>query len=483
MCSLSSLPAANAAFRRSRLPSGLALRYYLSLRPRPPLLFLHYTLTMEFPEPFPLPRSVSRSDHPSRRRRVSLSGKLLNFISPKPKSPPELPPRPLISHPQPLQSRVPARPKRDFRQLGATTDENVPPRPLSRPRLLSNQSTASIHTVREQDSVLPSKNSKLHVPPRRDVRPLKSALKKSASENDAPPSPISPTTDVTTRPGHVVPAPTTSSSPSKHKEPTLAKRIRTKSWVPRFPSRNHQSEAIPEQRRASPSPSRDKARPRKTVTFERDSTDSPSDMELHRTPSILDLSNADCDPAADESFVEDVWVEVAMDLDTDGSPQGKRKFECEGDPRYGTMTPRPGSPILTRDHLAFTPIVPSQMPPLDRQLQNNESKITTGAMSKGTHREVALRPFLAPVPLPTPSSAFQIPPGRTIAGTVVDEVLKDYAQEKNRVFRPIPVTKRGPAGVLQRINIDIVPHERHSTVWDANEGCVSSSQSRVLDVC
>ncbi|RPD54146.1 hypothetical protein L226DRAFT_516611 [Lentinus tigrinus ALCF2SS1-7] len=409
---------------------------------------------MELPEPLPLSRSASRSDHPPRRRRTSLSGKLLNFIAPKPKPLPEPPLRPLISYPQPLHPRVPARSKRDFRELAAPTDENDPPRPHSRPRLLSNQSVGSNHTARDLAPVPVLKKSNLHVPPRHDARPLKSALKKSSSENDAPPSSFSPTTDTTTRPGRGVSTQTTSAS--KAKDPTLVKRIRTKSWVPKFSTRNHPPEAVPDTRRAS-SPMVN-TKPRKTVTFGR---------ELKRTPSMLDVSNADSDPAADESFVlDDHWEEISMELDADGSLPGKRKFECEGDPRYGS--PRPSSPILTRSHAVFTPVVPSQAPLSDRLPPNNESRDTSKAASKGTHLDVALRPFLAPVPLPT-VSAFEVPPGRTIAGEIMDEVLKDYAQEKNRVFKPIPVTKRGPSGVLQRINIDIVPNERHTTVWDVND--------------
>ncbi|KAI0686510.1 hypothetical protein C8T65DRAFT_771575 [Cerioporus squamosus] len=406
------------------------------------------------------------SEPPTRRRRTSLSGKLLNFIAPKPKAPPEpLPrPRPLISHPQPLHPRVPVRPKRDFRELEGAADENDPHhvqphlRPRSRPRLLSNQSDASTHAVRDLDL-----NSNLHVPPHRNTRPLKSALKKSASENDAsPPSPLSPTTGTTTRPGRFVSALTASSS--KPKDLPLARRIRTKSWVP-FSSRNHPAEETRDARRAS-SPMA-KTKEKKTVSFGRDSPRPLPDVPgpLKRTPSMVDLSHADSDAAADGASA-DHWEEIAMDLDGGGSPSGKRGFECEGDPRYGTMTPRPGSPILTRTQSVFTPLVPSQAPLPGRLTPQNESKST----SKGTHRDVALRPFLAPIPLPTPSSAFEIPPSRTIAGEIIDEVMKDYAREKNRTSPPIPVTKRGPVGVLQRINIDIVPNERHSTVWDANEG-------------
>ncbi len=59
-------------------------------------------------------------------------------------------------------------------------------------------------------------------------------------------------------------------------------------------------------------------------------------------------------------------------------------------------------------------------------------------------------------------------PTRTRMGEIVDEALKDFARERSAVFRPV-VTKLGPPGVLQRISADIVPHERYSTVWDADE--------------
>ncbi|RDX42550.1 hypothetical protein OH76DRAFT_1411035 [Lentinus brumalis] len=391
---------------------------------------------MDSPEPLP----PSRSDLPTRGRRTSLSGKLLNFIAPKPKSSSKPPPRPrlLISHPQPLQPRVPARPKRDFREVEAGTDENAPhhiqSHPRSRPRLLSNRSDASIRAVRDLDP-----NSNLHVPPPRDTRPLKSALKKSASENDAGPSSVFPTTGTTTRPGRFVSALTT----SKPKDPTLVKRIRTKTWVP-FSSRNHPPTETSEGRRASSSMTKTKE---KTVSFGVEEPRPP----LRRTPSMIDLSGADSDDGRDGSS-SDHWEVIGMDLDGD-------------DPGYGTTTCRSGSPIPTHKQPVFTPLIPSQKSLTESLPSNPESK----PMNKGTHRDVTLRPFLAPVTLPTPPSAFELPPSRTIAGEIMDEVMKDYAQEKNRTSKPIPVTKLGPAGVLQRINIDIVPNERHSTVWDANE--------------
>ncbi len=151
--------------------------------------------TMEFPEPLvlsalqhthPIPDTNSALPHTtSRRRRTSLSGKLLDLLTPEPKSPPKPPPRPVIARPQPLESRIPVRQKRESRQ--AANDENDPvspslsPRPRSRLRLASSTSVDTVHD-HDHDS-----REKLHSPPRpeRAVRLYKGVLMKSASENQS----------------------------------------------------------------------------------------------------------------------------------------------------------------------------------------------------------------------------------------------------------------------------------------------------------
>ncbi|KAI0747391.1 hypothetical protein C8Q74DRAFT_1374429 [Fomes fomentarius] len=126
---------------------------------------------------------------------------------------------------------------------------------------------------------------------------------------------------------------------------------------------------------------------------------------------------------ASTSSDQDHWSDIAMELDGPSHSSGvtvsaprKRKAEDIADPRYGPHSPPsspPGSPVMSR----------KKLPPI---------------------------------------------PTRTRMGEIVDEALKDFARERSVVFRPV-ITKLGPPAVLQRISADIVPHERHSTIWDADE--------------
>ncbi|KAI0737843.1 hypothetical protein C8Q80DRAFT_1114758 [Daedaleopsis nitida] len=387
---------------------------------------------MESSEPLPHARSASDPLPHTRRRRASFSGKLLDFFSPKPKPLPEPPLRPVISRPQPLPSRIPVRPKRDYCEVA--TDENDPspssPRPRSRPRLASDASTETVRGYATSPKLPPSPGRG------RSPRPLKSALKKSTADN-------SPQPDDTTRDR----APAESAVTSKSKESRFVRRLRPSSWMP-LPHRNHHGPSPPSD---VPSASTSTSPPKKHVAFAMEKSRAPP--VLTRTASMRRLGEADADSAD-----HDHWTDIASELDTHpSSPSSKRKAADERDPRYGALA-RPGSPIMSRNHSD-----------VERRLPSGSGSKASGRKNKSAgagFREVRL-PHNA---LPS-LSAFELPPTPLPPihmGGVTDELLREFAREKTASFHPA-VTKRGPAGVLQRISIDIVPNERHSTVWDANE--------------
>ncbi|TBU22084.1 hypothetical protein BD311DRAFT_167234 [Dichomitus squalens] len=419
----------------------------------------------------PLPSILHPSNPPSlphpRRRRTSLSGKLLNLFTTKPKSPPQPPPRPIISLPQPLPSRIPVPPKRAFREH--SNDENAPLSPSSRPRvrlrLHSDTSVASVNNIQRS----PSPERKIHTPPKGDrARPLKSALKKSASENT--PAPFSPTHPTRTPPYSVHPPYEQESSasfppatPSKPPNFKVTKRIPGGTWMPFSLSRNHATRAASEAGSPRSTPN---SPPRKTVTFALEQPEcSSSRGGLPHNSSVYDVSG-----------VSSHWDEIAAELDTpatsvDASSHLKRKAEDYPDPNGGAPTFRPGSPTLTRSRKpVFTP-QPSHTGTTSRGLSRSSGQQPHQG-SDVNHEPVDIDMLMSQHVPPVPTlSAFNLPP-RTFVGNAVDEWIEEYARERLR--SPPPNTRAmakrrdGPAGVIRRITADIVPNERHSTVWDAN---------------
>ena len=393
------------------------------------------------------PNSTTLS-HP-RRRRTSLSGKLFNLFTTKPKSPPQPPPRPIISLPQPLPGRIPVPPKRAYREL--SNDENAPPSPSPRPRarlrLHSDTSVASVNVVERS----PSPERKIHSPPKGDrARPLKSALKKSASENT--PVPFSPTYPTRTpihllyppyyRQDSTVPFPPP--PPSKpQRSSKVTKRVPGGAWMPFSSSRNHAARAASEDSRPRSLPTNT---PRKTVTFA---------LEQQPKRSSSQDGHARDNPAYNHPGATSHWDEIAAELDTPATPVDpsshlKRKAEDYPDRSGGTVTFRPGSPTITRSR---TPVFTPQSP-------YRGSKSIDASTAR----------CVSSVPKPAQSDS---PPGRTFIGGIVDEWIEEYAREKLRSpppnTRALARRKDSLGSVLRRITADIVPNERHSTIWDAGE--------------
>ncbi|KAI1786277.1 hypothetical protein LXA43DRAFT_1085553 [Ganoderma leucocontextum] len=404
---------------------------------------------MDVPRPFP--SSLSSSQPPSlshpRHRRAAFSGRLLNLFT-KVKSVPEQP-RPVISHPQPLQSRIPSRPKRVYREL--SNDENEPPssspRPHFRARLHSNSSIASNDTILRS----PSPGRKLHTPPRGNSgRPLKSALKKFPSENAPPPASL-----------HSRGLSSSSLPPDtllKSPRSKVTTRIPGGHWMPfSSSSRNHATRAASEV--SDPRPLSNGARHKKTVSFALDEPEPRSSTsKLPRVSSSGELSH---------------WDEIAQELDAPATSRApsmlKRKAEDYPDSRRSLVSPRLGSPTMTRMSVfkpESSPPVSFRRPLSSRRVPNDESHPVDEPNDADKLMARHLPHTLAP-------SEFARRPARTFIGGIVDEAMQECAREKilspPRNVKASARSMDGPSGVLRRITADIVPNERHSVVWDASE--------------
>ncbi|PIL34748.1 hypothetical protein GSI_02535 [Ganoderma sinense ZZ0214-1] len=405
----------------------------------------------------PLPSSLSSSSQPppplshQRHRRPAFSGKLLGLFTTKGKPTPGQS-RPVISQPQPLQGRIPARPKRAIAEV--SNGENEPPVPSPRPRFRiqpsSDSNVASDHAVLRSSSP----ERKLHTPPRGDrVRPLplKSALKKSALENAShPPSPDSGVLSSSSIP------PETS---LKSRRSKVTARVSGGTWMSfTSSSRNHATGASSDAR--DPRPSSDGTRQKKTVSFALEEVEAEAEPRSS-TSKLVPLRAS----APDELSH---WDEIAQELDSPAPSRPssvlKRKAEDYPEPRRTrtALPSRPGSPTVMRKAVfkpvASSPPVSYRRPLYSRPVPNH-----------GDTKDLVARRL----PQRTTSSKADRAPGLTFMGGIVDTALQECARDKIRSpphnVKATARSMEGSPGVLRRITADIVPNERHSVVWDANE--------------
>ncbi|KAI0638711.1 hypothetical protein C8Q77DRAFT_1045673 [Trametes polyzona] len=462
----------------------------------------------------PVTSSASNPGHEdphARRRRTSVSGKLFSLFSSKSSSKPPAQPcpsRPVISHPQPLERRIPPRPrsvaallspqpirkKRDYRE--ASLDENhgvvtentsdVPTRATSRPRLDSNAARTTL-----QPQVTPADARSQPV--------LKSALKKPASQPSQTKGArfeVSHTTrakealQATTVHNRAAPAFVPLSEPLvNHGDAQRQNSALSPSTLP------HTSTSANHTRATASSHKRDSST-KKTVTFADDTSDGPM-VGLKRTRTMRDI-NADQD--------DDHWTHLVADIDALDT----------SDP----LSPRQPSAL----HRVSTAQQPSASPKGPRRPQisprrKSDPTVFTAPATAARGRKAApakseaeeheeFRTLLARQAPPTPvvtlkRDPFRLPPaatkGRGDAGQssrsamdkenvqservgasgFLEKVLKEIARDKEEreqeravpthgVPRPTLPTSGRPMSVLRRFKVDIVPIERHTTIWD---GC------------
>ena len=335
--------------------------------------------------------------------------------------------------------------KRGFQEVLGDENDPIPP-PRARPRLASAASGSvkaplhakSTHTKRGQAS-----------------RPLKSALKRSASESETqvisetkPSNSVTPLTRATTHPSVA----NHSRNSTLSTKQTILSRIKLASWMPvvspdlgRAALSLDISEASSTSPKGPPPPTTTTSRPKRTVRF--DDAGSPPLKRRHTTP----------DPLG------------GQDVLTPNASKCNRDDDAEDD--AGLMTPVPGTPIAPRKPVASRS--PDSLP--NRHVSRKErSKVCS---EKGKRKKNGLESDFGSVvtesapPLPSMTTPFTLPPPRTIVDYVGEERLKEYAREKNNAMEAAGLTKimPGSRGVLRRITVDIVPHQRHCTVWDANE--------------
>ncbi|KAH9885596.1 hypothetical protein C8Q73DRAFT_669451 [Cubamyces lactineus] len=480
-----------------------------------------------------------------RRRRTSVSSKLLGIFTKPPQPPPK---RPVISLPQPLEPRritstclgsssayastqaqthsQAAKRKRGSREDSLDADENDEPvgdedqsRATSRLRLDSTVSSHKAWPTRRLDA------SSLANP----SRPLKSALKKSASEADADSDcgsgavarrarttkdPLSSegashngakgagalkTTTQHNRGGSAY-------SPSSSLTPSSSKYARRTSEVPSvvagctpFPSfcsttSTSRTDATAQDSLPPPTPSK------KTVTF----ADEDAMVNLKRSRTFRDFSDA----------TDGTWDGLANEIDTLGSkPISSNAISTSTttSARRSPASPRhqsdPTSAISLKSSRAYKPLplVPQMTPSSALSYDTRHILYETKGANARTH-DSDFRAFLALQAPPTPEATLKLKPftlpasalthkscplgkepilknkadagkeNGSTATAMLDEVLRDIAREKaerqNGQTVPKPVFSvpcRDQSDVLRRFKVDVLADERHCTIWDGRE--------------
>ncbi|OSD05565.1 hypothetical protein PYCCODRAFT_1361559 [Trametes coccinea BRFM310] len=449
-----------------------------------------------------LQHSESLDSQYARRRRVSVSGKLLSLFGSKPKE--SAPPtRPTISRPMPLERRVPTshsgfdalsahppRRKRDYREASLDSDDapdnsdahGEDRRATSRPRLDSDVSA---------DGAIPTRP----VRPLTHAHPLKSALKKTASESD--PSRSSPAVPV----GKGLLFPRVSHSAKVTLRPA---RQHNRAHSEPSPSLNMPSRGRVDKKdaqktvRLNPSSSESSntttagqnSRPthKKTVTF--------ADEEPPHTMVALRRSKTSDD-------VENVWMDQITPVDVIYStPVASSPTHPAGSPHARPANPRrksdPTARISAKSARAFKPLPAPPLVDTRRMsaIQNAAKAVIETNKEADARAQDEFRMKLARQAPPTPASRLKNDPFKlpvswqgsvqlkqtasavqgngARAQDLLDEVLQAIARdrEERERGRTVPKSIFTPvtqSDVLRRFSVDMVPDERHTTIWDGKE--------------
>ncbi|OJT02858.1 hypothetical protein TRAPUB_6609 [Trametes pubescens] len=487
------------------------------------------------PGPDPYPRNP---DPTVRRRRTSVSGKLLSlFVSSKPKSdtaPPAPAQRPIISRPQPLErlassKRVPthvhahlARRKRSYTE--ASGDENDDsddrlthddrhhdgPRASSRPRLDSNAST---QTVRPSKFAPPLKSA-LKKPAEPETRTSKGLLSSRFSHTRAKAA-------LKTTNGHNrgASAPPSSFTPFSEgaKDRSLARAL-TATVASSSPTTSTANATGSAHDHALSRPST----PKKTVTFAED----PKKMTLKRTPTVRHI------PGSNH------WSDLAATIEAFDAPP--ELLFTDLDIPLSPPTSPPTSP-RRKSQPVFTPATAPQrarkslpVPPVVSTSAVNARAIVAGSQKSDARSRSQFRDVLARQAPPTPEATlkpFRLPGATGVnkhregsgsrekengigASGLLEDVLKEIArdsaerdqersarektqreqarsacdkveqeQERGRSAKKWAVlpTVSGSRTVRDRFSVDLVASARHTTLWDGKDTYVfhSSCSSRV----
>ncbi|KAI8969694.1 hypothetical protein BD414DRAFT_532056 [Trametes punicea] len=455
----------------------------------------------------------------TRRRRVSISGKLLGLFVSKPKATSSTPPRPVISHPQPLERRaVPARDtrmnasayaqagvthrKRDCREASLDENENERAsctrgddsdrRAASRPRLDSDLSDRRTMTPMCHVHPVPLAVGS-------SARPLKSALKKSASESDGPAcssgAPAVLKGPLSSRFSHGR-AKGTLKGTTQHNRDSSSPSFALASPAKGGKENNDGRKAVGFAlfRSLSPKPAIDataaERRPRttlkKTVTFADELTQDGM-VTLKRSwtsddvSSLAATSNVNSTPATPLPSIA-----VAGWRDPE-SPRRKSDSILRV-PAKPTRAHRalPLPPPLTASHANALPGPARAVFEKQKEAEgraHDELRVRL-ARQVPPNPEAALKraPFrLSPV---SPSQGTDASTRRSNAGQgkgvatkeLLDEGLREIARDKEEGKRGSdgskPVAMPTKHDVLRRFKAHIIPDERHSTIWDGNETAI-----------
>ncbi|KAI0770874.1 hypothetical protein BD413DRAFT_493111 [Trametes elegans] len=479
----------------------------------------------------PFPPEASDPDatpYNARRRRTSMSGKLLGLFAPKPKSHPAAPSqRPVISRPYPLERRALSptppsacpqsytrnadRKKRTVREASLDLDENNPGcasgtgpgvrRAFARPRI---------------DSGAPSRTVTLLGP--NAPAPLKSALKNAGFDVDMEPEPRVRATAASGKKGRLASAEGASphkgvlkattghnrGAPAVPPSDLAAEKVsRTRdkrrlgkgiSWLP-FPGAGASTSTSSQGGDTSGTPARTRSalleHPKKSVKF----ADEDDMASLKRSRTLLDIEDA----------IDLSLGDIEMDLD-EQKPSSSASTATSS-PRRTVRGPRrkPSPPLHifpdssrvfkplpvpqqtgtsdkqstvraiveqrkesdARDHADFRTLLASKAPPTPQAALKREP-FTLRPSSSGSasplHRGESTTPPAAP-----PTGSRLMP--KDILETVLDGIERDR-EERRRKKTGVPPTRFRPGsrGVMQRFNVDIVPDKRHVTIWDGSDG-------------
>ncbi|CDO69810.1 hypothetical protein BN946_scf184803.g8 [Trametes cinnabarina] len=452
----------------------------------------------------------------SRRRRVSVSGKLLGLFGGKFKdAEPEA--RPVISRPMPLERRVPSsinssntvalqpvRRKRDYREASLDSNENgdnriskalsEDRRAASRPRLDFN-----VAAPRSSPAAHPARPSA----DKRSVPPLKSALKKSESKSNAMAcssgTPVAkdlwlPRSSHTAGKGSLNPTmqhnggDSELSSPFNHGLRDEA-RIRDAPEVAGIhPSSPLSSTSYRNATAVGRTPHKAQ---KKTVTF---ADENPRDtmVALTRSRTADDITN--------------VWMDHIQPLDVlYSTPPALPPATSPSTVHVSPLRPAaqrrrsdPAARIPNNSSRAYGPV--PALPHIDSRRASAIQHAAKAVIEKSKEAEARahdeFRMLLARQAPPTPEATlkrepFKLPVGlaETVqlkpggwdekengmkAKDLLDEVLQDIARDSearergDMVPKPVfaPVTQ---SDVLRRFKADIHPDQRHATIWDGKE--------------
>ncbi|KAI9062295.1 hypothetical protein FKP32DRAFT_1604345 [Trametes sanguinea] len=452
----------------------------------------------------------------TRRRRVSMSGKLLGLFGSKPKEP-VLSTRPVISHPMPLERRMPSslgvfdvpsthpvRRKRDYREASLDADdagENSlaraeDQRATSRPRLDSSVS------FDDPSSPRPAHPS-TYGPP---AGPLKSALKKTTSQSDA--SRSSPTGS--TGKGLLFPRISHTGAKGALKLTTQHNRGYSEPSLPFTTPSRGRVDKKGARRAVQPSPSSSHLPPshptatpgaaevpqstKKTVTFA-DEEPPHTMVALRRSRTSDDVGNVWLDQI---SPVEVLYSTPVVPSQTHLAGASYPSYARPANPR------RKSDPTARISAKSARALKPLPAPPLvDTQrtstIQTAAKAVIENNKEADARAQDEFRMKLARQAPPTPASKLKNDPFRLpvswqgsvqlnqkagaaqengmMAKNLLDEVLREIARdreerEERERGRAVPKSIFAPVttyDVLRRFTVDIVPDERHTTIWDGKE--------------